>query len=341
MSGSMYIGRVLLPCIGLVLAASLGWQTWRSGTVELRLPSALDSWTGAAGVDQHPSSLPAISNSSRASEAAPVILAEGHVAAYPGAEVVVGAELAGTITRVLVQEKSIVHKGDLLLEFRGDEIRASAEEAVARVNEADAELTLIEQDQARANRLAEKQPGQAEVKDRLKARWSAARARRAAAVAGYRRIQAEFDHTRVRSPIDGVVVSRTVSPGETVSLGTPLLRIVDLKRLRIEAEIDEYDIPRCAPGCAATITTPGRTGLAWQGTVEEVADSLVPRHIRPEDPGRPTDTRVLPVRIAFQQPTPLKLGQRVEVRIAECPSSSESGPRTEITSTKTTSPRYK
>ena len=79
---------------------------------------------------------------------------------------------------------------------------------------------------------------------RLKARWSAAKARRAEAVAGYRRIEAEFARTRVRSPINGVVIARTVNPGETVNLGTPLLRIVDLKRLRIEAEVDAYDIPR-------------------------------------------------------------------------------------------------
>ena len=79
----------------------------------------------------------------------------------------VGAELAGTITRVLVQEKSVVHKGDLLVELRGDEIRASAEEAVARVSETDAELTLIEQDQARVKRLPERpDTGLAEAKDR-------------------------------------------------------------------------------------------------------------------------------------------------------------------------------
>ncbi len=37
--------------------------------------------------------------------------------------------------------------------------------------------------------------------------------------------------------------------------------------------------------------------------------------MRPEDPGRPIDARVLPVKIAFASPTPLKLGQRVEVTI--------------------------
>ena len=123
-----------------------------------------------------------------------------------------------------------------------------------------------------------------------------------------------------------------MNPGETVNLGTPLLRIVDLTRLRIEAEVDAFDIPRCEPGCPVTITAQGYTGQSWRGTVEEIADSLIPRRIRPEDPGRPTDTRVLPVRIVFQQPIPLKLGQRVEVKIVEA---TDARPRPELTSTRT------
>jgi hypothetical protein len=57
----------------------------------------------------------------------------------------------------------------------------------------------------------------------------------------------------------------------------------------------------------------------WRGTVEEIPDQVVPRRIRPEDPGRPTDTRILAVKIALAGPTPLKLGQRVEVEIAAPP----------------------
>ncbi len=134
----------------------------------------------------------------------------------------------------------------------------------------------------------------------------------------------------MRAPIDGVVISRAANPGETVSMGTPLLRIVDLKRLRIEAEVDAFDIPRCQTGCSVAISAQGYTGQSWRGTVDQIADSLIPRRIRPEDPGRPTDTRVLPVRIVFQQPTPLKLGQRVEVRIAEA---TDSKAYPELTST--------
>ncbi len=329
MSGSMFLGRVILPGLGLALAGILAWQAWRGGKPESRLPFAFASLGDSAAFEQASLSTSTVAHrdANHNADSPSLILAEGHVAAYPGAEVIVGAELPGTITRVLVQEKSPVRKGDLLIEFRGDAIRASAEEAVARVAQADAELSQIEQEQARA-RLVEQQPGGAETRDRLKSRWNAAKARRAEAVAGYRRIEAEFARTRVRSPIDGVVIARTANPGETVNLGTPLLRIVDLKRLRIEAEVDAYDIPRCQPGCSVTITATGYSGQSWPGTVEEIADSLIPRRIRPEDPGRPTDTRVLPVRVAFQQPCPLKLGQRVEVKIKK---STERNPEPMVT----------
>ncbi len=335
MSGSMFVGRVLLPGLGLALAGILAWQAWRGSNGEGRVSFALASKSGSGALQQASPRAAPHHEAKRRPDSPSIILAEGHVAAYPGAEVVVGAELPGTITRILVQEKSAVRKGQLLVEFRGDAIRASAEEAVARVAQADAELSQIEQEQARANRLPEKQPGVAETRERLKARWKTAQARRAEAVAGYRRIEAEFAGTRVRSPIDGVVIARAANPGETVNLGTPLLRIVDLTRLRIEAEVDAFDIPRCEPGCPVTITAQGYPGRSWQGTVEEIADSLIPRRIRPEDPGRPTDTRVLPVRIAFRQPIPLKLGQRVEVRIVEATNPVDNKRRAELTSSQT------
>jgi RND family efflux transporter MFP subunit len=313
MPASMLLGRVLLPALGLFLAGLLAWQSFRGGSFDFRLPLALSSLTGAP--DRLSASPTPVSLTRRLPGSWPGILAEGHVTADQGAEVVLGAELAGTISRVLVREKSVVRKGDLLVEFRGAEIRASAEEAVARVNEADAELTQIELELSRVDRQPASQPGKVELKDRLNARWNAAKARRAAMVAGYRRVEAEFARTRVRAPLDGVVISVSANTGETVNLGAPLVRIVDLKRLRIEAEVDEFDIPRCTVGSAVTISAPGYGTSSWKGKVEEIADCLTARRLRPDDPGRPTDTRILPVRISFQDPTPLKLGQRIEVEI--------------------------
>ena len=54
---------------------------------------------------------------------------EGRMAAYPGAQVVVGTDFAGTISRLLVNEKDVVHRGDVLAEIRADEERAELAEA--------------------------------------------------------------------------------------------------------------------------------------------------------------------------------------------------------------------
>ncbi len=143
-----------------------------------------------------------------------------------------------------------------------------------------------------------------------------AESRRDSARAAVERLQAEAARYRIVSPIDGVIIARFADPGETVTPATPLLTIADLTRLRVEAEVDEFDIPHIAPDAAATISAEGYPETTWRGRVEEIADAVVPRQTRPEDPGRPADTRVLIVRVAFLEKNPLRLGQRVEVEIA-------------------------
>ncbi len=49
--------------------------------------------------------------------------------------------------------------------------------------------------------------------------------------------------------------------------------------------------------------------------MEESPDAVVGRRLKPQDPGKPEDTRVLLVKVALLEPTPLKLGQRVEISI--------------------------
>ena len=53
------------------------------------------------------------------------ITAEGRVVAYPGAEVTVGTEVLGTIISMPAREKAAVRKGDLLVELRADDVKAS------------------------------------------------------------------------------------------------------------------------------------------------------------------------------------------------------------------------
>src|SRR5205823_3431884 len=102
--------------------------------------------------------------------------------------------------------------------------------------------------------------------------------------------------------------------GETLSPGSPIVTVTDLRRVRIAAEVDEYDVQRLAVGNRATITAEG-SEQTWAGHIEEIPDAVVARRVNPQDPARPTDVRVLIAKVALDGPTKLKLGQRVEVEI--------------------------
>ena len=253
-----------------------------------------------------------------ASAAAPArrVAAEGRVVAYPGAEVRVSAERAGRLTRVLVEEGQRVRRGELLAELDSDELRAALAEARARVAEGDAELRLAEASLARRERLVAEQILAAHDLDQARRDLETAHARRETARATVDRYEAQLAKTRIVAPIAGHVIVRSVDAGETVEPGDAVATLADLDRLRVEGEADEADASALSVGGWVTIRTDGYPGEQWRGRIEEVADSVTLRKLKPPDPGRPTDTRILTVKVAFAEPTPLKLGTTVELSIS-------------------------
>jgi multidrug efflux pump subunit AcrA (membrane-fusion protein) len=308
----LLLGKWWLVVSGLALAASAVWQ---SGKLDAdRLP-----WTASKGVSN------SAAESSR-SAAPACVVAEGRVVAYPGAEVVVGTEIAGRILALPVQEKSVVRRGDLIAELSADDLRAFRDEAVARAQEAEAELRFFEREMGREEMLITRRAGTPQTLDGHRRSYDTARARRAAALATRDRYDALIAKTRIVAPIDGVVTARHAHPGETVEVSSQIVTIANLSLLRIEAEVDEFDTSRVRLGAAVAITAEGFDSQAWTGRVEEIPDSVVPRRLRPEDPGRPIDARVLPVKIAFSSANPLKLGQRVEAAITQVGATAQNSP---------------
>lgn len=244
------------------------------------------------------------------------VVAEGRVVTYPGAEVTVSTDLGGTIANLAVNEKQRVAKGDLIAELNTDALVASLNHQRARISETDAEIKYSEQEIKRATQLFNAQMGTRQALDRVNRDRDAALARRQTAVAATREIEAQLAKMRVHAPIDGVIIARHANTGETVNASAPLVTIANLDRLRVEAEIDEYDAGKVALGAPVKIRAEGFATSGWRGRVEEIPDAVVPRRLRPQDPGRPSDTRVLLVKVALDEATPLKLGQRVEVELS-------------------------
>lgn len=296
------VKKSMLPVLGLLLTLAVIFQV--RGTSD-PLPFLNDLGAKSAAADTVP--VPAIE--------ADRVVAEGRMVAYPGAEVEVAADLSGTLVRFLVKEQDEVRKGQLIAELRADDLRAELAEARARIEEAEADIRFADVDAARADRLLAEKVGTPEAVDRARRNREAAYARRQTALAAVERLKAVLDKTRIVAPISGTVVTRFADAGERIEAGTPLVTIANLKKTRVEAEVDEFDVGRIELGAQVKVTAEGFTGQSWKGAVEEIPDAVVPRRLKPNDPGRPSDTRVLRVKIALAEPTPLKLGQRVEIAI--------------------------
>ena len=248
-----------------------------------------------------------------------LVAADGRVVTYPGGEVVVGAERAGRVVRLLVDEGRIVRKGELLAELESDALRAALREGQAQVVEAEAEARLAELTLHRREDLARDKILSAHDLDQARRDLEIARARVDTARAAVARDEAQLRETRIVAPIAGTVTARHVQPGEMLEVGRKVVTLADLSRLRIEAEADEADAAALAIGARAEIRADGFPGRTWTGRVEEIPESVTLRRLKPQDPGRPTDTRVLAVKVAFAEATPLKLGTTVELKIAATP----------------------
>ena len=244
------------------------------------------------------------------------VIAEGRIVCYPGAQMEIGSEAGGLITQLPVEENALIQKGSLVAELKADELRASLSEAKARLQELDAEQKLAESEKARHERLAVNGAVSEQDEQRVDRDVAVVQARRASVLASVQRIEAELAKTRIVAPFTGTVLKRHVEPGEVINPHTPIATLADLKRVRIEAEVDEYDANRVQKGAVTRITAEGHPGESWQGIVEEVPDVVVTKGMVPRDPSLPVDVRVLRAKIALTGPTPLKLGQRVEVEIA-------------------------
>ena len=81
-------------------------------------------------------------------------------------------------------------------------------------------------------------------------------------------------HTEIRAPVDGVVVSRTIDPGQTVaaSLQAPTLFTIaqDLTRMQVEAAVDEADVGRLREGMSAVFTVDAFPGRTFRGEISQI-----------------------------------------------------------------------
>jgi HlyD family secretion protein len=204
------------------------------------------------------------------------------------ATVEVGAQVSGRIEQVLVDFDSRVHTGQVLARFelasftaQLEQARAGLAAAKAQVRSAALELAEAKREQARARGLFDRGViGRVELdaaKDRVDlagARLAAARAQLELQRSSLALAQTTMDHTEIRAPIDGIVISREVDPGQTVAAAfqAPVLFVIaeDLRRMRVLASIDEADVGKVMVGQPATFTVDAYPKRSFDASVVEL-----------------------------------------------------------------------
>ncbi len=216
--------------------------------------------------------------------------------------VTVGSQISGILQEVLVDYNAKVTKGQLLAVIDPATYRSRLQSAQAdllvqqatvgsqevQVSNAQVSLDQARRDYDRAQALAEK--GLISTNDLEKARnafeqaqnnlkisqanLNNARAQTVKTRATVDQARIDLSRTEIRSPVDGVVVSRDVDPGQTVAAqmqAPELFRIAqDLARIQIETKVDEADIGSIREGAEATFTVDAYPERGFRGRVAQV-----------------------------------------------------------------------
>jgi HlyD family secretion protein len=220
----------------------------------------------------------------------------------PVVSVQVGSQVSGQIKEILVDFNSPVKENQLIaridpetFQYRVRQAEADLEATRAAVGvqqaevlRAKANLAEFQRDYERKKLLVEKNFLSSAERDKAQSVFDAGRAGLQVAESQARNGEAQvrqrqaqlsqaridLERTSIKAPVDGVVVKRSIEPGQTVaaSLQAPELFVIarNLTDMQVETSIDEADVGRIQTGQKATFTVDAFAGRAFSGEVKQV-----------------------------------------------------------------------
>lgn len=267
-----------------------GWRRplwWILALVLLALAAGAYLWSGRQASKAQPSY---VTEAVGRGDITLTVSANGTV--QPTRSVNIGSELSGTVRSVRVDVNDRVSQGQVLVELDtaklSDQVaRSRAALAAAQAQLAEATATLKES-QASLARLEEvarlsggKVPSAAELDagraalGRAQASEDSARAAITQARAALSTDETNLAKASIRSPIDGVVLARTVEPGNAVAASLQAVTLLtiaeDLRRMRVEVSVDEADVGAVRVGQAARFSVSAYPARQYPAEVTRVA----------------------------------------------------------------------
>lgn len=192
----------------------------------------------------------------------------------PVTSVTVGTQVSGIVAHLYVDYNSEVKKGQVIAELDKTNLISELNTAKANLNSQQSNLNYQKSNFTRYQTLYSK--GLVSANDFENARLSYQQAQQQVNTAreSVRRAQTNLGYATITSPIDGVVLSKSVEEGQTVaaSFNTPELFTIaqDLTNMQVIADIDEADIGDVKVGQRVTFTVDAFPEDTFQGSVKQV-----------------------------------------------------------------------
>lgn len=200
------------------------------------------------------------------------ITATGEI--QPVYKVEVGTQVSGIVKKLYVDYNTQVKKGQLLAELDKSTLQEQVKQSKANLSTATSNKDLAQKSFDRIKALYEKKAATQEEYDQAESSLQQAKNQLVTARSNYENALTNLKYAEIYSPIDGVVLSKSVEEGQTVasSFSTPTIFTIanNLAEMQVEADVDEADIGMVKNGQPVTFTVDAFPNDLFTGTVKQI-----------------------------------------------------------------------
>jgi len=188
----------------------------------------------------------------------------------PLTQSLVKSTVAGQVRQVMVREGQSVKVGDIVAEIDTTDLRARLDAAKAEQEERSSRLTIATRNRDTNRALLKQNFISQNAYDQTQSTYQGSDAAVRWADAQVRMATKAINDAVVRSPIAGVVAKRMVNGGERITPDAPIVNIVDLSRLELEAAIPASDVPSVVLGQSVRFRVDGFGERQFEGKIERI-----------------------------------------------------------------------
>ncbi|HTD99752.1 MAG TPA: efflux RND transporter periplasmic adaptor subunit [Mucilaginibacter sp.] len=188
--------------------------------------------------------------------------------------VTVGTQISGILKYLYADFNSKVTKGEKLAELDKSLLQATLDQYRGNLQNAQSQLVFAKNNFDRQNLLFKTDAISKADYDNALNTYNAAKGSVASAQAQIRSAEKNLSYADIYSPIDGVVLNRNISVGQTVaaSFSTPTLFVIakDITKMQVQANVDEADIGDVKAGDRSSFTVDAFINDQFGGTVQDI-----------------------------------------------------------------------